>query len=204
MLKHKLVDQKYNNKSETLENVIKYLFTYFYLSFILCYRIDARRQKIESAKSDLAASQTEEEKDAANWMAAEALAQDDESAITSMAALAEVKGATYAKDLFFKVKDSRAQEAAVSKKATLRTQKRMATIRSDRGLKFERFVAGPHGARDVDLEGVEKHAKAMALKGVVDESDSDEDEEGDSDEEEGEEEGGEEGGGGVGGGGGES
>jgi len=150
-------------------------------------------------------------------------------------ALAEVKGATYAKDLFFKVKDSRAQEAAVSKKATLRTQKRMATIRrfvmehplpthfvfgqhnmrrcltcvrvvpcSDRGLKFERFVAGPHGARDVDLEGVEKHAKAMALKGVVDESDSDEDEEGDSDEEEGEEEGGEEGGGGVGGGGGES
>jgi len=85
MLKHKLVDQKYNNKSETLENVIKYLFTYFYLSFILCYRIDARRQKIESAKSDLAASQTEEEKDAANWMAAEALAQDDESAITSMA-----------------------------------------------------------------------------------------------------------------------
>lgn len=57
---------------------------------------------------------------------------------------------------------------------------------SDRGLKFERFVAGPHGAREVDLEGVEKHAKALEDAGVLsDEDDDDDDEDDDSEEDEG-------------------
>jgi hypothetical protein len=55
-------------------------------------------------------------------------------------------------------------------------------------LKFERFVAGSHGAREVDLEGVEKHRKAMEDAGLVEEEDDDDDEE-EEEEGEGEEEG---------------
>jgi hypothetical protein len=72
-------------------------------------------------------------------------------------------------------------------------------IKSDRGLKFERFVAGSHGAREVDLEGVEKHRKAMEDAGLVEEEDDDEDDDDDDEEEEEGEEGAEEEGAGKGG-----
>lgn len=101
-----------------------------------------------------------------------------------------MKGAAYARDLYGKVKESRAQESALSKKAQNRMQKRMASVRSDRGLKFERFVAGAHGAREVDLEGVEKHARAVADAGLISDEEEDDEDDDDDDDDEDDEEGG--------------
>ena len=35
-------------------------------------------------------------------------------------------------------------------------------LRSDRGLKFEKFVLGGHGGREIDEVGMGRHAKAKA------------------------------------------
>jgi hypothetical protein len=117
---------------------------------------------------------------------------DEETAgtgVSSLQALAATKGAEFAQELYGGVKAAKGHEINRSKKGISEVQKRMAEIGSDRGLRFDRFVTGLHGARDIDAAGVERHKAHKAYikeHGTLEEGDHDENEEGEEGEEEGE------------------
>jgi hypothetical protein len=89
---------------------------------------------------------------------------------------------------------ARREEVNRARQASALTTAIMKEQLHDRGLSFEKFVNGPHGAKRVDQEAVERHRAEAELLLAEKNKGSDEDSADDEEEEEEEEEDNEEGG----------
>mmetsp|Transcript_66622 Transcript_66622/g.134304 ORF Transcript_66622/g.134304 Transcript_66622/m.134304 type:complete len:423 (+) Transcript_66622:153-1421(+) len=83
--------------------------------------------------------------------------EEESTGVSSLQALAATKGAEFAQELYGGVKQAKGHEINRSKKDMQDTQKRMAEVGSTRGLYFNKFVSGNHGAREIDAAGVQRH-----------------------------------------------
>lgn len=139
-------------------------------------RMEARRKTVAAKKKEHDDSTAFNEGAAEAWLEEQAAAQaaaEDEAAnahdwasggadvvASSLAQLALSRGPVFAKELFGAVQGAKGKEVAASRKETTATQRKMADLRSDRGLKFETFVNGQHGAREIDYDGQARHRQA--------------------------------------------
>jgi hypothetical protein len=132
-------------------------------------RMEARRKTVAAKKKEHDDSTAANEGAAEAWLeeqtAAKAAAEDwatggADVVASSLGQLASSRGPAFAKELFGAVKAAKGKEVAASRKETTATQRKMAELRSDRGLKFETFVSGQHGARELDYDGQARHRKA--------------------------------------------
>jgi hypothetical protein len=136
-------------------------------------KMEARRKTIAARKKEHDEATAANESAAETWLkeqtAAEEAAKEDENwdvdesdgvVASSLAQLALNRGPIYAKELVGAVKTAKSEEVAASRKESNLTQRKMQELRSDRGLKFEAFVSGKHGVREIDYAGQDRHRKA--------------------------------------------
>eukprot|EP00614_Pseudopedinella_elastica_P008619 CAMPEP_0172597974 /NCGR_PEP_ID=MMETSP1068-20121228/17960_1 /TAXON_ID=35684 /ORGANISM="Pseudopedinella elastica, Strain CCMP716" /LENGTH=288 /DNA_ID=CAMNT_0013397655 /DNA_START=75 /DNA_END=941 /DNA_ORIENTATION=- len=163
-------------------------------------RIDERRKKAAKSQALADAEEAARKAEAEAFLAAQLAEAEEaeeeepvEGAVPTLTALTEIKGPVYAKALYGGAKGSKQLEIGGARREIDQVQKRQEQLKTDRGLKFEKFVIGKHGGREVDKGALERHAQAkekQLREGFEDDSEGEEqgeDSEGDDEEEDDEE-----------------
>ena len=150
-------------------------------------RIDERRKYIAANAASLQHHAEEKKNEAEEWLQQQSLDEDgypmeaDESTITTLSALAAVRGPQYAKGLWDGVTKAWKSEVQQARRGSELTTELMADRQNDRGLRFEKFTTGKHGGRSVNKRAVQVHlqrreARRLAKKKAEQSSDEEESE----------------------------